>query len=271
MSQMVPLGVMLLLQKFDLEEGGYLVPARIAYVVVQIICIGTWCMVYMTIQKMEDDGVKLKIPEVKTMGQVAKPACEQTKVEYDTSKWKEMMQQLCMGFLIVGGMHYKWGYTMPLVMQVVMTPLQLFENPLLQIHVFGKAAVGDLKRPFPTPNPFGLPTPPAANQEEKEDESEVRDVKTAISIDKLVNGSSLGITFSFSDLKVEKWVPEAADAGWAVGDKIVEVGDTPVKTKEEFLSALAETKKTLPFDISVIRRIRVPKAALKSDGEKKGD
>merc|ERR1711879_325826 len=106
------------------------------------------------------DGKKIKIPEVKQMGQVVAPAKEQTSKEYDMEKLMEAVKQPVMGFLILGGIYYKWGSLFPLVMQILMTPLQLYEAPLTKIHLLGKPQ----KRPFPVPSMFGLPAAPKAEE-----------------------------------------------------------------------------------------------------------
>src|SRR5690606_22650602 len=47
-----------------------------------------------------------------------------------------------------------WSSAVPLVVQVVSTPLRLYRDKLLQIHVFG-ATGPDYTRPFPAPaNPL---------------------------------------------------------------------------------------------------------------------
>merc|ERR1711972_864385 len=124
---------------------------------------------------MPDDGNKISIPEVKQMGQVVTPATEQTAKEYDTTKLKEQAKQAVMGFVILGGVYYKWEHMMPLVLQILMTPLQLYESPLFQLHFLNKT---DVKRPFPAPNPFGLPSAPEAPApaaEDKKDEAKEDD------------------------------------------------------------------------------------------------
>merc|ERR1712113_1194707 len=107
------------------------------------------------------------------MGHVVAPAKEQTPKEYDLDKWKEAIKQPLIGFVILGGIYYKWGSLMPLVLQILMTPMQLYEAPLTQIHLLGKQKT----RPFPTPNPFGLPSAPAPEatavaEEKQEDRAE---------------------------------------------------------------------------------------------------
>merc|ERR1712194_788002 len=91
-----------------------------------------------------------KIPEVKQLGQVVAPAKEQTPKEYDMDKFYEQAKQAVMGFCILGGVYYKWQYLMPLVLQVLMTPMQLFESPLFQLHILKKT---DVTRPFPIRTP----------------------------------------------------------------------------------------------------------------------
>jgi len=65
------------------------------------------------------------------------------------------------GAVILGVIYYNWRSLMPLVLQALMTPLNLYESPLFQIYLLGKT----VKRPFPKPNPFGFPeSPPPAEE-----------------------------------------------------------------------------------------------------------
>jgi len=161
LSSIVPMIAMMGLQKYNLEEMGLTRHVEIAYVVVQILCLGVLYLVYTRIGQMEDDGIKLKIPEVKQMGQVVTPATEQTTKDYDMAKLKEAAKQPIMSFVILGGIYYKWGSLMPLVMQVLMTPMQLYEAPLTQIHVLGKKVT----RPFAVASMFGMPSAPTPEAE----------------------------------------------------------------------------------------------------------
>jgi len=180
LSSIVPMVAMMGLQKYNLEEMGLTHHVEIAYVIVQVLCLGVLYLVYSRINQMEDDGIRLKIPEVKQMGQVVSPAKEQTTKEYDLEKLKEAAKQPIMSFVILGGIYYKWGSLMPLVMQVLMTPMQLYEAPLTQIHVLGKKVA----RPFPVANMFGMPSAPAPEVEPAvadtpEDKKAVADKKEA--------------------------------------------------------------------------------------------
>jgi len=157
LSQIVPMLVMLGLQKFDIEQMGYIRYAEMAFAISQLLCFGLLFMIYSNINKMPADGKKIHIPEVKQLGQVVSPAMEQTPKAYDMAKWMEQTKQAGMSCVMLGFFYYKWGYVMPLVLQIVMTPLQLSESPLFQLHFIGK----EVARPFPTPNLFGLPSAPS--------------------------------------------------------------------------------------------------------------
>jgi len=166
-KQLVPLGVMFFVQKYDLEAMGYLDHVRAAFAVMQVFLLSTLYWTYRKIMQMDPNAKKIDVPAVKQMGQEIKPAMQQTPQEYDLSKLGEQIQQMVIGFLVLGFIHYKWGYVLPLVLQTVTTPMQVLDSPLVKIHVGGRESKGDLKRPFPPPNPFGLPDGLLDQQAEK--------------------------------------------------------------------------------------------------------
>jgi hypothetical protein len=99
--------------------------------------------------------------------------------QYDKEKVAEAIKQVFMGFLILGGINYYYGgsLVMPLLIQGIMVYLNLGDNNLFQIYVMGAEATGALKRPWTPPSPFGLPAPPAAEEEEPAAEVEKKDKK----------------------------------------------------------------------------------------------
>lgn len=175
LSQIVPMLVMLALQKYDIVEMGLTRHVEVAYVVAQLLCIAFLLFIDQKIREKPDNGIKIKIPAVVSMGQVTAPASEKTVKEYDLAKNREHLKQNFMGLVILGGIYYKWGSVMPLLLQLVMTPMSLYESPLVEIYIFGKT----VSRPFPAPNPFGLPSSPAAAEPETiSDVSETEKKKT---------------------------------------------------------------------------------------------
>lgn len=165
-SQLLPMVLLLGMNKFDPEKMGYQRHIEIGYVVVQIVCLAVLGLLYTKITAMPEDNTMIPIKEVKQFGTVVKPATEMTAKEYDIGNWKEQLQKLVMGAVILGCIYAQWGYLTPLVLQLFMTPAQLIESELFSIHIRGK----DVARPFPAANPFGLPQMPQAPEPEPEPE-----------------------------------------------------------------------------------------------------
>lgn len=60
-----------------------------------------------------------------------------------------------MGVAMMGFMHLYMKYTQPLFIQSLMGLKNLYDAKLLHIHLLGKPAVGDYKRPFAAASMFG--------------------------------------------------------------------------------------------------------------------
>ncbi len=54
-------------------------------------------------------------------------------------------------------MHIKFKFDEPLLLQAIMLPMQTVSAPIVRVHLWGHPAVGNLKRPFPEPNPLAAP------------------------------------------------------------------------------------------------------------------
>lgn len=130
------------------------------------------------INAAKETGEKVHVPALKSFGQEVAPAAIMTVPEYDASKWREQFQQLIIGAGICYGIHYKWAFVTPIVLQVFMTPMNLLDSNLAKVYIFGKAAKGDLLRPWAQPNPFGMQGSPAPTAKERKQETK-KEEKTA--------------------------------------------------------------------------------------------
>jgi hypothetical protein len=74
--------------------------------------------------------------------------------DYDLSKVQELLKQTMIGFVLMLVLHFYWNFTQPLFIQSILPLKNLYHNKIVQIHLFGKPAEGDLKRPFKE-SPFG--------------------------------------------------------------------------------------------------------------------
>ena len=78
--------------------------------------------------------------------------------QYDMKLWKTAFFGQVMQCVVVGGIHYKWGSVMPLVMSVIMALINAPSNPLVRLHIFSEDPSGlspekaaEITRPFAQP------------------------------------------------------------------------------------------------------------------------
>ena len=87
----------------------------------------------------------------------AKP--KQTAAEYDQKQLNSLRTSYRIGCLFTCFLHFKLKMTQPLIYSCTSSVVDLFFNPLVNIHLLGKEADGPFKRPFgaadgPPPNPL---------------------------------------------------------------------------------------------------------------------
>ncbi|KAH3902970.1 probable Inorganic phosphate transport protein PHO88 [Saccharomycodes ludwigii] len=81
--------------------------------------------------------------------------CVTTVRDYDLEQIDSSIKSVYTGVLMMGFMHLYMNYTNPLLMQSISPVKAAFEHNLVQIHLFNKPAVGNLKRPFAQQSMFG--------------------------------------------------------------------------------------------------------------------
>ncbi|CCD22941.1 Snd3p NDAI_0A07870 [Naumovozyma dairenensis CBS 421] len=72
--------------------------------------------------------------------------------EYDLQEIDAAIKSTFTNLAMMGFMHLYMKYTNPLFMQSISPIKSALEHNEVQIHLFSKAATGDLKRPFKTPS-----------------------------------------------------------------------------------------------------------------------
>ncbi|KAK9844425.1 hypothetical protein WJX74_002284 [Apatococcus lobatus] len=86
---------------------------------------------------------------------------------YDQIELKKLAGKLATGTIFIGGLYLWKQFTQPLVIQPIMSVVQLYESPLVQIHMLGRAAEGPNARPFKEDNPLAALTGGLAGQQEE--------------------------------------------------------------------------------------------------------
>ena len=89
--------------------------------------------------------------------------------EYDASQLRGSYKSLLMGVGMMAVMHLYFKYTNPLLIQSIIPVKGAFEGNLINIHVFGQPAVGELKRPWKAAGGF----PGMGQQEIKSDKASI--------------------------------------------------------------------------------------------------
>lgn len=91
----------------------------------------------------------LKYVEQPQMGSTEEPKLITTTVHaYDVAQMKTLYKAQLMGVGMMCVMHLYFKYTNPLIIQSIIPLKGVFEGNMVKIHLFGKPASGDLKRPF---------------------------------------------------------------------------------------------------------------------------
>jgi len=139
----------------DLANPSNLLALRITYGLSQLFLLGVSFYALRRIRKLADK-TKLQVPEpAKPFTNEPATVKEITVEEYDVEKVKEYIKQTVFSCLFLLFLHYKYEFLQPLLIQSILPLKAAFFLPIFQIHVFGKLAEGDLKRPFKPPaNPF---------------------------------------------------------------------------------------------------------------------
>lgn len=68
--------------------------------------------------------------------------------DYDLGEVSKLIRSVFMGLAMMGFLHVYMKFTQPLFIQGLMGLKSLYDAKLVQIHILGKPAVGDLERPF---------------------------------------------------------------------------------------------------------------------------
>lgn len=144
--------VMLLVKFLKLDFAEYVDQLRLGFAAACLLTLGTM-LTCKSIAASKNDATELEVTSTNLKGE--KETKTMTTCAYDQmealKKVKAGLGSVCMVSLI----HWKWGSPMPLLFQCIMQPMNLTDDPLVQIHLLGKAAEGKLARPFKAaPNPL---------------------------------------------------------------------------------------------------------------------
>ncbi|KAK9366729.1 inorganic phosphate transporter Pho88 [Lipomyces kononenkoae] len=148
-------GLMQVSKKIPFEDPMVVFYARVVYLVTNLFIFSLYLFARYQINKKNDLTTLKYVEPSQPFGSSEKKLVTTTIKEYDLQQVSSAIRSSFMGIAILLFMHFKLGYTNPLVMQSVLPVKSALEQKIIQIHVFGRPATGDLKRPFKAVGLFG--------------------------------------------------------------------------------------------------------------------
>ncbi|THH31197.1 hypothetical protein EUX98_g2967 [Antrodiella citrinella] len=145
-------------KKIPFEDPQVLLYVRIAYVVVQALVLGVYFLVTQKIKSKNDQTVLKYVEPASPMSSDQGQLITITVKDYDLQETSKAVRSVYMGIAMMGFLHGYMAYTQPLFIQSLMGLKGLYDAKTVAIHLLGKPAEGDLKRPFTAPALFGAAT-----------------------------------------------------------------------------------------------------------------
>ncbi|KAL0575719.1 phosphate transporter (Pho88) [Marasmius crinis-equi] len=158
---MISLGAMQLARRIDFENPDTLNYVRMGYVAVQAIILGVYYYVSVIVKRKNDQTVLKYVEPASPMGGNDQPKLVTTTVrDYDLGEVSKLLRSAYISIAMMGFLHGYMKFTQPLFVQSLMGLKGLWDAKPVAIHLLGKPAEGDLKRPFKTAAMFGQSTGP---------------------------------------------------------------------------------------------------------------
>ncbi|TMW60993.1 hypothetical protein Poli38472_014454 [Pythium oligandrum] len=134
------LPMMFLMNKIDFENPVILNSARAAYILCQALSLFLYLYIKRKIE-LKNDTRKIRIPGVTSPFDQTPNYDELTETTYrdhELAKVNEFIKQTLIGAGISSFIHFKMGVNHVVMIQSVMTPLNLYDNVLIQAYILGK-------------------------------------------------------------------------------------------------------------------------------------
>ena len=140
--------VMQLSKKIPFDDFNVLNLVRAGYILSNVIIFGIYYYIKLQIDKKRDMTV-IKYVEPAPMGSTEEPKSVTTTIQaYDNQQLRGLIRAQLIGIGMMGVMHLYFKYTNPLLIQSIIPLKGVFEANLSKVHLLGKPATGDLKRPW---------------------------------------------------------------------------------------------------------------------------
>ncbi|KAL4247951.1 SRP-independent targeting protein 3 [Abortiporus biennis] len=151
-------------RKIPFDDPQVLTYVRIAYVAVQLIALAVYYYTSSEIKRKNDQTVLKYVEPANPLSGDSGQLVTITVRDYDLQETSKLVRGVYMGIAMMAFLHGYLKYTQPLFIQALMGLKNLYDAKPVAIHVLGKPADGDLKRPFKSAGMFGAATGPLTDK-----------------------------------------------------------------------------------------------------------
>jgi hypothetical protein len=158
-GMIVPMASIALMRAIDTEDPDTQTNITIVFAVVHSIIIALLLFLRVKLAGATDDTmINVPTPDAPFMPEEDKgKSRNMTAAAYDLEQWQELaVKKVGMALVIISVMYFKFGHIMPLMFQCFHNPKQIYDSPLVKVHLLGLKAEGDLARPWTAPNPLAM-------------------------------------------------------------------------------------------------------------------
>ncbi|CCF59504.1 hypothetical protein KAFR_0H00940 [Kazachstania africana CBS 2517] len=173
---LITLTMMLLSRFIDMEQPTIKFSIRILYTVSIAFALIAYYLTKRNIQKENNLQILKYVKSGSTIFEEKETLEVTTIKDYDLGEVNSSLKSLYSGAAFMLFMHLYMGYTNPLFMQFIPAVKGAIEHNEVKIHLFEKAPIGELKRPFKAAPMFGGMT---SGPESKTDRKSIEELERA--------------------------------------------------------------------------------------------
>ncbi|KAF9145640.1 hypothetical protein BGX30_007764 [Mortierella sp. GBA39] len=177
MNMAIVMGSMQITNRLDLEDTKTKQIILGAYITAQAFVVGISYLIQRRIQAKKDTTVLKYLDQPKPMSGEQPKLVTTTNMDYDLEQNAQAQKQALIGLALMVFLHFQFGVIRPLIVQSILPVKNALQSKWAQVHVFGKPAEGDLKRPWKADNPFAALT--GATEEPQSEAAEKAAIKKA--------------------------------------------------------------------------------------------
>ncbi|KAF9916617.1 hypothetical protein BX616_003330 [Lobosporangium transversale] len=187
MNMALVMGSMQITNRLDLEDTKTKQLILGAYVTAQALVLGISYLIKRRILAKKDTTVLKYLDQPKPLSGEQPKLITTTVMAYDLEQNAQAQKQALIGLALMVFLHFQFGVIRPLVVQSILPVKNALQSKWAQVHLFGKPAEGELKRPWKADNPFAAL---AGGQEPQSEAAEKAAIKKAEKAEAKATGKS---------------------------------------------------------------------------------